>query len=63
MAKVCHSCGKGPAFGQSRSHSMRATKRRFEPNLQKVRIVEAGAPRRAYVCTRCLKANKVTKAA
>ena len=39
MAKVCHSCGKGPAFGQSRSHSMVATKRRFDPNLQKVRIL------------------------
>ena len=64
MAKVCHSCGKGPAFGQSRSHSMVATKRRFDPNLQKVRIVtENGAPLRAYVCTRCLKAGKVTKAA
>ena len=35
MAKVCHSCGKKPAFGQSRSHSMVATKRRFEPNLQR----------------------------
>ena len=32
------SCGKGPAFGHSRSHSMVATKRRFNPNLQKVRI-------------------------
>ena len=42
MAKVCHSCGKGPAFGQSRSHSMVATKRRFDPNLQKVRITEGG---------------------
>jgi large subunit ribosomal protein L28 len=63
MAKVCHSCGKKPAFGQSRSHSMVATKRRFEPNLQKVRIQENGSPKRAYVCTRCLKANKVTKAA
>jgi large subunit ribosomal protein L28 len=62
MAKVCHSCGKGPAFGQSRSHSMVATKRRFEPNLQKVRISERGRPRRVYVCTRCLKANKVVKA-
>ena len=41
MAKVCHSCGKGPAFGQSRSHSMVATKRRFDPNLQKVRIDRA----------------------
>src|SRR5204862_7325994 len=37
MAKVCFSCGKGPAFGNSRSHSMVATRRRFNPNLQKVR--------------------------
>ena len=63
MAKVCHSCGKGPAFGQSRSHSMVATKRRFDPNLQKVRIFLNGTARRAYVCTRCLKSNKVAKAA
>ena len=63
MAKVCRVCRKGPAFGNSRSHSMVATKRRFEPNLQKVRIQENGRPMRAYVCTRCLKANKVTKAA
>jgi large subunit ribosomal protein L28 len=62
MAKVCSSCGKGPAFGQSRSHSMRATKRRFEPNLQKVRAIVDGAPRRVYACTRCLKAGKVQKA-
>jgi large subunit ribosomal protein L28 len=62
MAKVCHSCGKGPAFGNSRSHSMVATRRRFNPNLQKVRIEENGAPKRVYVCTRCLKAGKVTKA-
>ncbi len=62
MAKVCHSCGKGPAFGNSRSHSMVASRRRFDPNLQKVRVLEDGAPRRVYVCTRCLKAGKVTKA-
>jgi large subunit ribosomal protein L28 len=62
MAKVCHVCRKGPSFGNSRSHSMVATKRRFNPNLQKVRIVDAGAQKRAYVCTRCLKAGKVTKA-
>jgi len=62
MAKICHSCGKGPAFGQSRSHSMVATKRRFDPNLQKIRIDDGGTPRRVYVCTRCIKAGKVTKA-
>jgi large subunit ribosomal protein L28 len=62
MAKVCHSCGKRPATGNSRSHSMVATKRRFNPNLQRVRIAEGGRTRRVYVCARCLKANKVTKA-
>ena len=62
MSKVCHICAKGPAFGHSRSHSMVATKRRFDPNLQRVRIDDGGTPRRVYVCTRCLKAGKVTKA-
>ncbi|MGI9556402.1 MAG: 50S ribosomal protein L28 [Solirubrobacterales bacterium] len=63
MAQVCFSCGKRPAAGNSRSHSMVATRRRFKPNLQKVRIDDDGTPRRVYVCARCLKANKVTKAA
>ena len=61
MAKVCFSCGKAPAFGNSRSHSMVATRRRFDANLQKVRILVKSAPRRAYVCTRCLKSGKVLK--
>ena len=62
MARVCHSCGKGPPPPPPRSHSMVATRRRWEPNLQKVRIDDHGTPRRVYVCTRCLKAGKVTKA-
>ena len=62
MAKVCAICGKKPGFGHSRSHSMVATKRRFEPNLQRVRVLIGGSPTRAYVCTRCLKAGKVEKA-
>ena len=62
MAKVCHVCKKGPSFGNTRSHSMVATRRRFDPNLQRVRIDDNGTPRRVYVCTRCLKAGKVAKA-
>jgi large subunit ribosomal protein L28 len=62
MPKVCHVCAKGPSFGHSRSRSMVATKRRFDPNLQRVRIDDGGTPRRVYVCTRCLKAGKVVKA-
>jgi large subunit ribosomal protein L28 len=41
---------------------MRATKRRFEANLQRVRIVENGRALRTYVCTRCLKSDRVAKA-
>jgi large subunit ribosomal protein L28 len=62
MARVCEICNKKPGFGHNRSHSMVATKRRFEPNLQKIRIVVNGSPARAYVCTRCLRSGKVTKA-
>ena len=62
MSKVCAICGKQPGFGHNRSHSMVATKRRFDPNLQRVRVLLAGKPQRAYVCTRCLKAGKVEMA-
>jgi large subunit ribosomal protein L28 len=62
VSKVCSVCGKKPSFGNSRSHSMVATRRRFEPNLQRVRILVNGAAKRVYVCTRCLKGGKVQKA-
>ena len=61
MAKVCCSCGKKPDFGNARSHSLRATRRRRNPNLQKIRIQEGAASRRAWVCTSCLKGFKVQK--
>ena len=62
MSRVCVICAKKPGFGNNRSHSMVATKRRFEPNLQKIRILLNGSPTRAYVCTRRLKGGKVIKA-
>jgi large subunit ribosomal protein L28 len=62
MSKVCAVCGKKPGFGHNRSYSMVATKRRFNPNLQRVRVLLRGKPTRAYVCTRCLKGGKVQKA-
>ena len=62
MSKICAICGKKPGFGNTRSHSMVATRRRFNPNLQRVRVMLEGRAQRAYVCTRCLKAGKVEKA-
>ncbi|MEW6637031.1 MAG: 50S ribosomal protein L28 [Actinomycetota bacterium] len=63
MAKVCYSCGKRPDFGNARSHSLRATRRRRNPNLQKVRIQVGSTTRKEWVCTSCLKAFKVQKVA
>ena len=63
MAKSCEVCGKGPQFGNRVSHANNRTKRRFEPNLQTVRALVSGTVRRLRVCTRCLKAGKVLKAA
>jgi len=62
MSYICHVCGKGPATGNNVSHANNKTKRRFMPNLQRVKIVENGSRRRVRVCTRCLKAGKVLKA-
>jgi large subunit ribosomal protein L28 len=62
VSRVCAICAKKPGFGHNRSHSMVATKRRFNPNLQQIRIILNGSPTRAYVCTRCLKSGRVQKA-
>ena len=62
MASVCDICGKTPGFGNNISHSHRRTRRRFNSNVQRVRVIVNGAPKRLNVCTRCLKANKVARA-
>jgi len=61
VAAVCDICAKGPGFGHNVSHSHRRTKRRFNPNIQRVRAVVGGTPKRLNVCTSCLKAGKVTR--
>ena len=63
MAKQCAVCGKKPVVGRQASHANNVTSRRFEPNLQSVRAVVNGATRRVRVCTRCIRSNKITKAA
>ncbi len=63
MARVCYSCGKRPGSGNNVSHAHNKTRRRWLPNLQTVRIVDAdGERRRVRVCTRCISAGKITKA-
>jgi large subunit ribosomal protein L28 len=63
MAKVCEVCGKKPVVGRTVSHAHNVRPRRFEPNVQVVRALINGGVRRIRVCTRCLRSNKVIKAA
>jgi large subunit ribosomal protein L28 len=63
MAKECELCGRGPQFGNRISHAHNVTKRRWNVNLQPVRALVNGAPKRMKVCTSCIKNGKVQKVA
>jgi large subunit ribosomal protein L28 len=62
MARICDVCGKGPSYGNRVSHANNKTKRRWYANLQTVRIMVEGQPRRKQVCTQCIKSNRIVKA-
>ena len=63
MSRKCEICGKGQVSGNAVSHSNSHTKRKWNANIQTVRIAdEKGTVRRANVCTKCLKSNKVNRA-
>ena len=59
MAK-CYICGKGPQYGNNVSHSMRHTRRRWNANVQRVRLVENGVEKRVYMCAQCIKTRQKT---
>ena len=74
MARVCELCGRKTEVGNSITRRGLAkakggvgkrvtsrTKRKFKPNIQKVRGAVGGSVRRVKVCTRCIKAGKITK--
>jgi len=63
MAKRCDICGKGPVSGNIVSHSHKKTRRRWLPNLQRVRVLSEGRVMHQKVCTKCIKSGKVTKVA
>lgn len=61
MSKVCSVCGKGVVSGNKVSHSHRISKRKWAPNIQKVRVRVNGTPKTLNVCTRCLRSGKVER--
>lgn len=48
--------------GSNISHAHNVTKRRFNPNLQRVRALSEGRSKTMMVCTACLKSGRVQKA-
>ena len=75
MARICDICGKGVRAGNSivrhglakkkggiGMHTTGVTRRRFLPNLHRVRVIDNGNVKRCTVCAACIKAGRVTKA-
>ncbi|MCD4750310.1 MAG: 50S ribosomal protein L28 [Thermoanaerobaculales bacterium] len=62
MAQRCDICGKGPITGHKISHAHNLSKRRWLPNLQRVRAMIDGAPKYVKACTRCIRSGNVIKA-
>ena len=70
MGSVCEICGKHPSFGNNvrrlgtnaiKRRVKSRTRRRWNPNIQRVRAIVAGSPKRLNVCASCIKAGKVTR--
>ena len=75
MSKVCDICGKGGRSGSSivrhgmekkkggiGLHTTGVSKRRFLPNVSRVRVMEKGGVVRRTVCASCIKGGKIVKA-
>ncbi|HEX6923466.1 MAG TPA: 50S ribosomal protein L28 [Bacillales bacterium] len=61
MSRKCVVTGKQTRSGNNRSHAMNSSKRKFKSNVQKVRILVDGKPKRVYVSAKALKAGKVKR--
>ncbi|WP_059104661.1 50S ribosomal protein L28 [Shouchella shacheensis] len=61
MARECYITGRKSRSGNKRSHALNKTKRRWGANVQKVRILVDGKPKRVYVSARALKSGKVQR--
>ncbi len=75
MSKECSVCGKGSFVGNriirhglpKKSggiglHTTGITRRRFKPNVQRIKALVNGATKTITVCTSCIKAGKIAKA-
>ena len=61
MAKECVITGRKARTGNTRSHALNSSRRTWGVNLQKVRILVNGKPKRVWVSARALKSGKVQR--
>lgn len=61
MSKMCDICGKKPVTGNQISHAHNKSKKRWLPNLQRVRTVQAGQTMHIRACTNCIKSGLIVK--
>ena len=62
MSQTCDICGKHPSSGNNVSHANNKTRRRFLPNLQRVKaVLPSGEVRYVRACTRCIRSGAVVK--
>jgi len=61
MARRCYVTGRKTGSGNTRSHALNSNRRKWKANLQKVRILVDGKPKRVYVSARALKSGKVER--
>ena len=59
MARRCQKTGKGPMVGNNVSHANNKTKKRFLPNLRRVKItLEDGTTKRIRISAKALRTMK-----
>lgn len=62
MPRKCSVSGKKGMTGNKRSHSLHATRRNWNVNLQKATIMVDGKPQRVRISARALKSLKAKAA-
>lgn len=61
MARQCDICGKRPGTGNNVSHANNKTKRRWMPNIHRVKALVGGRVKTIQACARCIRSGRVTK--
>lgn len=61
MGRRCVITGRSTGTGNKRSHALNSNRRKWKANVQKVRIMVDGKPKRVYVSARALKSGKVQR--